>query len=62
MVDIVGSSGHVVGEYGGYEIMIGNPSKFPWKKVFETLLSCSFDVWIEMKDEKMTIFSKPKPV
>ncbi len=60
--EIVGRFGRVAERYGGYEIVVVDDRRFPWREVFDTLLRYSFDIWIERKDEKMMVLSKSKEV
>lgn len=60
--DIIGETGKVTPEYGGYEITVLNPTDFPWHNVLSLLLDCSLEVWVARKEERITIFCKPLSV
>ena len=57
---LVGDTGFVADEYGGYVITVKDNEKFPWRDVFETLLASGFDVWIDKKGDSLQVFSKYK--
>ncbi len=59
LVKIVGSSGEVLDVGGGYGITILETVEFPWGTVLDRLLK-SLDVWIERREGKIVILSKPK--
>ena len=48
--------------YGGFEIVVNNPSRLKWQKIFLMLLELSHEVWVRRKDEKLAIVSKPPSV
>jgi hypothetical protein len=60
--DIVGEAGKVSPEYGGYEIIVLNPSIFPWYNVLTLLLDNSLEVWVTKKDKHTAILCKPPSV
>lgn len=60
IVKIVGGTGEVVPEYGGYEIRVVKPDRFPWYAVLDLLLETGQEVWITKKDGKISINTEPK--
>ncbi|MEM3088819.1 MAG: hypothetical protein QXP20_06875, partial [Candidatus Bathyarchaeia archaeon] len=60
--DIIGEAGKVSPEYGGYEIIVLNPSNFPWCNVLTLLLDNSLEVWVTKKGEHTVILCKPSSV
>jgi len=48
--------------YGGFEIVVNNPSKLKWHKIFSLLLELDHEVWVKRKDGKLAIVSKPPSV
>lgn len=48
--------------YGGFEIMVNKPSRHKWHNIFLLLLEMNHDVWVERKNEKLVIVSKPPSV
>jgi len=48
--------------YGGFEIVVNNPSKLKWHKIFSLLLELPHEVWVRRKNEKLVIVSKPPSV
>jgi len=48
--------------YGGFEIVVTNPPKLKWHKIFFLLLELDHEVWVRRKDEKLAIVSKPPSV
>jgi len=45
--------------YGGFEIVVNKPSKLKWHKIFLLLLEMDREVWVEWKNDKLAIVSKP---
>ncbi|MEM2904187.1 MAG: hypothetical protein QW587_00415 [Candidatus Bathyarchaeia archaeon] len=60
LVEIVGESGRVSSEYGGYEIEVLDTVAFPWSDVATILYSQGFDVWLSKKGDKPTLHGKPR--
>lgn len=56
---LIGSSGTVKDSYGGFEIIILDPSSFPWNRVLTKLLEISSDVWVRKEKNKIKIITKP---
>jgi len=52
--DVVGGSGEVLEEYGGYAIWIVSGDRFPWSRVCRLLLNIGHEVWIEKRGETFT--------
>jgi hypothetical protein len=57
---IVGETGEVTPEYGGYEIKVVKPDVFPWHAALDLLLETGQEVWITKKDGTITINTEPK--
>jgi hypothetical protein len=55
---IVGKSGMVSSVYGGFEIIVLEPSNFRWYDVLTTLLDIGHEVWVTKKNGHLRIFSK----
>ena len=58
--DLIGDSGKTIEDYGGYEITVKDPKKFPWNDVFELLIESGFQIWIKRKNSHIIIESKPE--
>ena len=56
----VGDTGEIVPEYGGYEITVVKPDRFPWYALLDLLLETGQEVWITKKDGKISIHTEPK--
>ena len=56
----IGSTGKIVEDYGGYEILVIDSEKFPWKGVFEMLIDSGFQIWIVKNNSHIQIESKPE--
>ena len=56
----IGNKGKVFEDYGGYEIIVLDSEKFPWKDVFEMLIDSGFQIWINKKNSHIQIESKPE--
>jgi len=48
--------------YGGFEIVVNNPSELKWHKIFLLLLELDHEVWVRRKNDKLAIVSKPPSV
>jgi len=59
---LVGRDAAVSSLYGGFEIVVNNPSKLKWHKIFSLLLELDHEVWVKRKDGKLAIVSKPPSV
>lgn len=64
-VDIEGELRSEVGEHGecesvmgGFEVRVKDPARFPWERVFRTLLGLGHEVWVELRDGELVIVSK----
>ena len=57
---IVGESGKVSEEYGGFLIEISDTQRFPWVDVCRLLLRLGYMVWMEIRNDKLFVVSKPK--
>lgn len=57
--DMIGDTGDVNEEYGGYEIVVNNKDKFPWYEICNFLLDSSFEVWMVKSESNLIIMSKP---
>lgn len=60
--EIVSKSGTVTSVYGGFEILVLNPSTFRWHDVLILLTDLLDDVWVTKKDRHLVILSKPPAV
>ena len=58
----VGSARHVRVTCGGYEVVILEPTPFPWEDVFRILLAVGHDIWVTKEENRLVIASKPPPV
>jgi len=56
---LIKDSGTVRDSYGGFEIVVKDPSQFPWGDVLFKLLEISSDVWIRRENNKIKILTKP---
>lgn len=56
---MIGKSGKVDELYGGYEITVTDADLFPWKGVFDMLLSEAHEIWVTRPTDKMIIITKP---
>ncbi|MEN3048525.1 MAG: hypothetical protein ABDH63_07090 [Candidatus Caldarchaeales archaeon] len=45
--------------YGGIAIRVKDPSRFPWGEVFTRLLSMGHEVWLELEEGQIVIYSRP---
>jgi hypothetical protein len=59
VMEILGDTGEVAPEYGGYEITVVNPDLFPWHAVLDLLTEIGQDIWITKKDGKIRINTEP---
>ncbi len=57
---LVGDTGRVLSEYGGFLIEVYDHLGFPWYAVIRTLLRLNHAIWIEGRGEHIVILSKPK--
>lgn len=56
----IGTTGKIFEDYGGYEILVTDSEKFPWKGVFEMLIDSGFQIWIVKNNSHIQIESKPE--
>ena len=56
----IGTTGQVLEDYGGYEILVLDSEVFPWKDVFTMLIDSGFQIWINKKNSQIQIESKPE--
>jgi hypothetical protein len=54
----IGEYGECASVMGGFEVLVKDPSRFPWAKVFRTLLGLGHEVWVELRDDWLVIVSK----
>ena len=57
---LVGETGRVLPEYGGFLIEVHDSTGFPWSAVIRTLLKLNHEIWIESRNGRLVIISKPK--
>lgn len=57
---IVGDTGTVALEYGGFLIIILDHARFPWYESLDILVGECFDVWVDRKDSNLVIVAKQK--
>ena len=57
---LVGNTGKIEEEYGGFEITVTDDENFPWKDVFLSLIDSGFQIWINKTDFHLQIMSKPE--
>ncbi len=64
-MDIEGEIRSEIGDYGecftvmgGFEVLVKDPERFPWAKVFRTLLNLGHEVWVELRGDWLVIVSK----
>jgi len=60
VIKIVGETGEVAPEYGGYEIKVVKPDLFPWHAVLDLLIETDQEVWITKKYGNISINTEPK--
>jgi hypothetical protein len=60
LIRIVGETGEVAPEYGGYEIKVVKPDHFPWHTVLDLLIETGQEVWITKKHGNISINTEPK--
>ena len=58
--EMVKDTGDVNSVYGGFEIRVLKPTLFPWHKVIDELLGIGQEIWIDRKESRICINSKPK--
>ena len=56
----ISTTGRIFEDYGGYEILVLDSKKFPWKEVFEMLIDSGFQIWIVKNNSHIQIESKPE--
>ena len=57
---LIGETGKVSREYGGYTVEVHDITRFPWTAVIRTLLRINQQVWIEGREGRIVIVTKPK--
>ena len=57
---IILKTGEVAPVLGGFEIGVINPPLFPWHQVIDQLIENGQQVWINKKEDKIYISSKPE--
>ncbi len=57
---LIAERGRVLEEYGGFIIEVIDQRGFPWPDVIRILLRINHEVWIEEREGKLYIVSKPK--
>ncbi len=55
---LVADTGEVLGYLGGFEIIVLK-EEFPYRLVFDFLLSLPHDIWLSKRDSKIVIKTKP---
>ncbi|MBI4258294.1 MAG: hypothetical protein HY619_05000 [Thaumarchaeota archaeon] len=56
---MIGDTGNVRDEYGGFDITVVDPDRFPWHGVLK-LLTESFEVWVDRREQGLAITAKPR--
>jgi hypothetical protein len=46
--------------YGGFEILISKPDRFPWYQVIHQLIEIGHEIWVDRVKGRICITSKPK--
>ncbi len=54
-----GADGEVSAVYGGFEIRVERPDRFPWGPILERLLDMRHEVWVDRVDGALRIRSRP---
>jgi septal ring factor EnvC (AmiA/AmiB activator) len=57
--EIIGDSGEVTLQYGGYRIIILDKQRFPWSQVVELVLDNNYEMWLGKDDKQLFICCKP---
>jgi BMFP domain-containing protein YqiC len=57
--EIIGDSGEVTLQYGGYRIIILDKYRFPWSQVVELVLDNHYEMWLGKDDKHLFICCKP---
>ena len=60
LIELIGSTGKVIEDYGGYEIIVTDNKEFPWFDVFNMLVESGFQIWIDKKGDQIQLMSKPE--
>lgn len=55
----VGKTGEVTTEYGGFQIVVREPDKFPWSQCLTTLIEHGYEVWVSKKKDTLVVVAKP---
>ena len=57
--EIIGDTGEVELQYGGYRIVILDKHRFPWSQVVELVLENHYEMWLGKNDKHLYICCKP---
>ena len=57
--EILGDTGEVTLQYGGYRIVILDKHRFPWTQVVELVLDNHYEMWLGKDDKHLYICCKP---
>ncbi len=57
--ELIGDTGEVTLQYGGYRIVILDKHRFPWCQVIELVLDNHFEMWLGKDNKHLYICCKP---
>ena len=57
--EIIGDTGEVTLQYGGYRILILDKHRFPWSQVVELVLDNHFETWLGKENKHLYMCCKP---
>jgi len=57
--ELIGDTGEVTLQYGGYRIVISDKHRFPWCQVIELVLDNHFEMWLGKNNKHLYICCKP---
>jgi hypothetical protein len=57
---ILDDTGEVNALYGGFEVRVDDPTRFPWYKILNLLIEIGHEIWVSKKENTIHITSKPK--
>jgi hypothetical protein len=57
---MVKDTGEIDSIYGGFEIKVSKPTRFPWYNILNLLIEIGHEIWVSKKGDKIHITSKPK--
>jgi hypothetical protein len=60
LIEAVKGTGEVNALYGGFEVRVDNPTRFPWYKILSLLIEIGHEIWVSKKEDIIHITSKPK--